>query len=350
VVLGAAACRDRDPAPVLRLSGHVEATQIRVSSEVGGRVIELRAEEGTRLQAGDTIARLDPTETELALQRTRAERDQADAQLRLLLAGARREEIRQADAQAAVAEAELGAARAELAAADVDLARFEELLQRNSGTRKQRDDAAARRAVAAERARSAEERVRAAHEAFLRTKAGARPEEIQAARARLAAVDAQLATLHEAREDATVLAPTAGVITEKLAEPGELVAPGTPVVVLTDLDRAWVNVYIDEPEVPRVRLGQPARVFTDAGGPAIPGTVSYISPRAEFTPRNVQTADERSKLVYRIKVTVDNKEGVLKPGMPVEAELAPATSPNAARDSRPGTGESSPASQPRDER
>jgi len=94
-----------------------------------------------------------------------------------------------------------------------------------------------------------------------------------------------------------------------------------PAVVITDLDHAWANVYVDEPIVPRLKLGQAVALHTDAGGPAIPGTVSYISPKAEFTPRNVQTAQDRSQLVYRLKVAVDNRTGVLKSGMPVEAEL-----------------------------
>ena len=110
-------------------------------------------------------------------------------------------------------------------------------------------------------------------------------------------------------------------MTEKLADVGELVQPRAPLVVVTDLDHAWANVYVDEPVVPRLRLGQPATLVTDAGGGGIAGTVSYISEKAEFTPRNVQTADERSKLVYRVKVSVDNKDGVLKPGMPVEADI-----------------------------
>ncbi|MEA2180301.1 MAG: rane fusion protein YbhG, partial [Solirubrobacteraceae bacterium] len=91
---------------------------------------------------------------------------------------------------------------------------------------------------------------------------------------------------------------------------------------VTDLDHAWANLFVPEPMIPRVKLGQAATVFTDAGGPGIAGQVTYVSPRAEFTPRNVQTADERTRLVYRIKVTVDNRAGVLKPGMPVDAELA----------------------------
>jgi HlyD family secretion protein len=100
-----------------------------------------------------------------------------------------------------------------------------------------------------------------------------------------------------------------------------VVARGAPLAVISDLDRAWANVYVDEPVVPQLKLGQAATLVTDAGQ-RVPGTITFISPRAEFTPRNVQTADERSKLVYRIKVTVDNREGILKPGMPVECELS----------------------------
>ena len=92
-------------------------------------------------------------------------------------------------------------------------------------------------------------------------------------------------------------------------------------LVVVDLDHAWADVFVAEPTVPQIKIGQPATVFTDAGGNGLPGTVAYISPKAEFTPRNVQTAEERSKLVYRVRINVDNKEGVLKQGMPVEAEI-----------------------------
>ena len=96
--------------------------------------------------------------------------------------------------------------------------------------------------------------------------------------------------------------------------------PRTPIVVLSDLDHAWAEVFVDEPQVPRLKLGQPATVYTDAGD-GLPGTISFISSKAEFTPRNVQTAEDRSKLVYRVKIAVDNRDGVLKQGMPVEAEI-----------------------------
>src|SRR6185436_2168305 len=277
-----------------------------------GRVLELKVAEGDRVKVGDLLARLDTADAELALTRARADRQQADAQLRLLLAGARVEDVRQAEAAVAASETEVRAADAELAAARADVDRFEMLLASNSGSRKQRDDAVTRRDVASARAQGARDRVRSARETVGRIRAGARREEVDAAQARVAATAAQIATLDKAIADAVIAAPIAGVVSEKLAEVGELLQPRAPVVVLTDLERVWANVYVDEPVVPRLRLGQPATLFTDAGGPGIPGTVSYISSKAEFTPRNVQTAEDRSKLVYRVKVSVNNAGGTLK--------------------------------------
>jgi membrane fusion protein YbhG len=315
------ACGVKPPADRVRVSGQVEATDVQVAAQVGGRLLELRVTEGDRVAAGQGIARLDTADAELALVRARAERDQVDAQLRLLVAGARVEDVRQAEAQLATAQSDVGAAEAELASAQADVERFDALLASNSGSRKQRDDAVTRRDVARARLQGAQDQVRAARESLARLRAGSRREEVDAARARLAATAAQIATHQKAMTDATVVAPVGGVITEKLADAGELISPRTPIVVITDLDHAWANVYVDEPIVPRLRLGQAATLFTDAGGAGIPGTITYISSKAEFTPRNVQTADERSKLVYRIKVSVDNRAGVLKAGMPVEAEI-----------------------------
>jgi HlyD family secretion protein len=314
-------CRDAGPVTSIRVSGYVEATEVQVSAEVGGRILDRPVNEGDRVEAGAIIARLDTADVELAIQRARAERQGADAQLRLLLAGARAEDIRQADAQRAAAEADVVAARRDLAAADRDLERFESLMASNSGAEKPRDDAAARRDVAKARVAAGEERVRAATETLARLKAGARREEIDAARARVAGVDAQIATLEKAVGDATVVAPAAGIVTQTLVDRGELIAPRTPLVIVADLDNVWANLYVDEPFVPRIALGQAVTLQTDGGGPSVGATITFISPKAEFTPRNVQTAEERSKLVFRVKATVDNRKGILKQGMPVEAEV-----------------------------
>ena len=293
---------------------------MQVSALVGGRIVDLAVEEGTRVDAGAVVARLDTADTLLAIERARAERDQASAQLRLLRAGSRAEDIRQAESQLAAARADHAAADAEVTAAQLEVDRFEALLASNSGSRKQRDDAVARRNVARERSQGAKDRVGSAAEALAGVKAGARREEIDAAAARVAAADAQIKILDKAVADAIVTAPMAGIVTQVIGDQGEVVAPRTPLLVVTDLDHAWANVYVDEPVVPRLKLGQPATLFTDAGG-GIAGTITFISPKAEFTPRNVQTAEDRSQLVYRLKVSVDNTRGALKSGMPVEAEI-----------------------------
>lgn len=326
VTLAAAAllsqgCAPPQPADTLRVSGHVEATDVQVAPEVGGRLIELRVAEGDRVAAGDRIARLDTADTSLQLTRARADRESADAQLRLLEAGSRTEDVRQAEAQAAAARSDVESIDADVKAAELDLQRYESLLAANAGSQKQRDDARARVDAARARQQAAADRVRAADEAVTRLRAGARRQEIDAARARVGAADAQIAMLEKNVRDATVTAPVGGVITQKLHDPGELIAPRAPIVVLTDLDHAWANLFVPEPMVPRLKLGQAARLITDAGQ-AVAGTITFISPKAEFTPRNVQTAEERSKLVYRIKVSVDNKAGILKPGMPVDAEVS----------------------------
>jgi HlyD family secretion protein len=320
-LLAGAACRTAPPADRVRVSGQIEATDVQVASQVPGRLLERRVAEGDRVEKGAVVAVLDTADTELALTRARADRAQADAQYRLLQAGSRPEDIRQAQAQVSSAQADVAAADADLAASEIDVQRFESLLASNSGSRKQRDDAVARRNIAKERSAAARERVRAAQEGVARLRAGARPEELDAARSRVDAAAAQIATLDKAVADATITAPVSGVVTTTIADEGELVSPRAPMLVITDLDHAWANVYVDEPVVPRLRVGDAATLFTDAGGQGVPGTISVIAERAEFTPRNVQTADDRSKLVYRVKVAVDNRNGVFKSGMPVDAEI-----------------------------
>lgn len=320
LALAVAACGGRAAEGPSRASGYVEATEVRVAAQVGGRLLEVGVAEGDRVEKGALLARLDTADAELALRRADADRDQALAALRLLQAGARAEDVRQARAQAESAQADVQAAESELQAASADLQRFEGLLQSNAGSRKQRDDALTRRDVAAARVTAARERARAASEGVARLRAGARAEEIAGARARVAAAEAQIATLKKGVADAVLTSPVSGIVTAKLADAGEMLAPRSPVAAITDIDHAWANVYVDEPVVPRLRLGQPVALVTDAGQ-RLQGSITFISPKAEFTPRNVQTAAERSKLVYRIKVSVDNRDGVLKPGMPVEAEL-----------------------------
>ncbi len=315
-----AGCRTGEPAAARTASGYVEATDVRVAAKVAGRVASVPVNEGQRVEAGQVLVTLSTTETDLAIGRAQAERAQATAQLRLLQAGARAEDIQQAVAQQAAAESDRRAAEADLASARADEARFEHLLAVKSGSQKQRDDAVTRRQLTEARLRGSEDRVRAAAALVARLRAGARPEEIEGARARIAAVDAELATLDNDRKEAVITAPSAGTVTSRLVEPGELAAPRVPLIVIVDLDHAWANVYVGEPLVPSLKIGAPVTLRTD-GGDQLTGHIAFVSPQAEFTPRNVQTADERAKLVFRVKVLVDNQRGVLKPGMAVTADF-----------------------------
>ena len=315
------ACKEPAPTDRIRVSGHVEATETRIAPEAGGRILTLSVKEGDHVTKGDAILTLDTRDTQLAIDRVKAERSAAEAQLRLVKAGARTEDIRAAEAQVETAKADVAAAEQELASATQDLDRFDTLLKANSGSRKQRDDAATRRDVARDRISALQSRVKAAEEAVAKLRAGSRKEEIDAALARVTAATAQIAQLEKNLGDAMLTSPTTGVVTEKLVEPGEVIPPRAPAIVLVDLDHAWADVFVPEPTVPQIKIGQPATILTDAGS-SLTGTITYISPKAEFTPRNVQTAEERSKQVYRVRISVDNKDGVLKQGMPVEAEIA----------------------------
>ena len=316
----AAACSGAGTETTPHASGYVEATEVRVASKVPGRVMTVTVAEGDRVKAGQTLIQLSSTDSTLALARLKADRDQADAQLRLLRAGSRAEDITQAEAQAAAAESDRASVATELAAAKIDADRFEQLVQKKAGSEKQRDDAVVRRVLAESRLKAAEDRVAAARAQVARLTAGARSQELDAARARLAAVDAQIATIQSDVAESTITAASDGVVSSRLVEPGELVTPRVPLLVIVDLDRAWATAYVEEPRVGAIKIGQAAAVITDAGD-RLPGTVTFVSPRAEFTPRNVQTASERAKLVYRVKVSVDNRAGTLKPGMPVEVDF-----------------------------
>jgi HlyD family secretion protein len=304
--LGATACNGRDDDAHLVVSGHVEATEIRVATKVPGRLDRIFFEEGDLVEAGQTLAQIDSTDLALALQGARAERELANAELRLRLAGSRSEEI--AAAQASVDQAE-----AERAAAERDLTRLRNLRAVGTATQKQLDDAQTRYDLAAAR-------WTAANEQWLRLKRGSRSEEIDAARARLAATDARLAMARQQLSDARIVAPGKGRITQKLADPGELLGAGSPIAVVTNLDAPWLTVYLSEPDLSHVAIGQEVEVETD-GGAVRRGRLIYVSSEAEFTPRNVQTRDERVKLVFGAKIALENADGLFKPGMPAEARI-----------------------------
>ena len=279
----------------IEASGTVEGTDVRIASEVGGRVKEIRADEGTSVSRGDTLVIIDDADYQIQLRQALANAEGAAAQHRLALEGSRKEDIIQADAAFKTAEA--------------DYLRAKDLLGSNTVTQKQYDDAYARYV--------------AAQQTYEKLVKGLRQEEIVAARARRDAAVAQADQLKKKMRDCFILAPSDGVITLKSVEVGELVVPGTRVIRITRLDPVKLMIYINEMDLGRVHIGQKADIRIDGvEDRSFPGTVVYISPMAEFTPKNVQTKEERTKLVFGVKIQVSNPDGTLKPGMPADAHVA----------------------------
>jgi HlyD family secretion protein len=304
--LAGLACSSKAAKDVISASGTIEAIEVNVASKVSGQILTLAVEEGARVKPGDVLANVDHATADIQLRQAEAGVDLAQAQLVLLRNGARKEDIQQAEAVLKQAEAGL------LVASD-DARRMRELVRTGSVTTKQRDDAEARLTVA-EAQRSA------AAEALNKVRRLARPEEIQAAEARLAQARAAADLLTKTISDCTITAPAGGIVTHKAVEAGELVTPGATVVTLTELDSVYVMIYVTETEMGRVRLGDAVEVRIDAfRDRAFAGKITYISPEAEFTPKNVQTKEDRVKLVFGVKVEIENKDGLLKPGLPADA-------------------------------
>ena len=278
----------------IEASGTIEGTDVNIGTEVSGKVLEIRVDEGSRVAKGDTLLLIDDSEYQIQLRQAIANLASFESTYRLSVEGSRKEDIVQAEASYRTAEA--------------DFARMKDLLASKTITQKQYDDAYARFV--------------SAQQTYQKLKSGSRPEEITGARERRDYAAAQVDLLRKKVRDCHILSPASGVITLKAVEPGELVMVMSNVLRLTFLDKVKLMIYVSEQEIPRIHLGQTARVTTDAGGKkSFEGQVVYISPSAEFTPKNVQTKEERTKLVFGVKLEVNNPDGALKPGLPADAEI-----------------------------
>ncbi len=304
-LLAAGACAGR-PAGVVA-SGTVEMAEIDVASMVGGRILELRVDEGDSVHAGDTLAVLSRGEIAAELQSQSAQADRAAAQLEDLKAGPRHAEL-------AAARSELAAATAQAAFATTDFDRVKPLYDQQVASASDFDRARSAR-DAAEAGRNA-----AASQVRL-LEAGTRTGQIEAAARAVESARAQTLAARARAGELVLTAPSAGVVLLRNFEPGELVPPNLPVVTLGNPERLWVRCYVAEPLLPRVRLGARAEITVDGVKRPFGGRVAEISTRAEFTPRAALTEDERANLVFGVKVDADATGGVLKPGLPATVRI-----------------------------
>jgi HlyD family secretion protein len=275
-------------------TGTIEATEITLSAQSGGQVKRIIADEGQLVRAGDTLLIIDDTDWQYQLDQARGGYEMAEAQYRLALKGAREEDIVQAEAS--------------FKNAKDDLKRMEELYRAKSVSEKQLDDAKTRFTVS--------------QQMWEKVKRGLRQEEIDAARARRDQTKGMLSSLQKKVSDCKVVAPIAGTITKRFVEQGELAGIGMALYRISDLSLMDITIYVTEADLPKVQLNQKAAVNVDAfPSKDYEGKVVFISSTAEFTPKNIQTKDERTKLVFSVKVKVPNPDGTLKAGVPADVIL-----------------------------
>lgn len=349
-----------EPKSGVSVTGTIEATQVDVSVKITGRILARLVNEGDRVAEGQILIRLDDGELAAEAERQEAAVRTAESTVRDLLAGARAEEIKEARATMARSRAQLDdllvgsrvqeieEAKAAVRSAEAsrhlkerEMGRVEELHRRELVAQQDVDRAREAHEVLTAQERAARERLAmviagprphlieaaradlaAAEQRLALLRAGPRPDQLEAARGQLAQARSALAMSRSRLKEAIVTAPLTGLVLRKNLEVGETANPGVSILTLMNPREIWVRAYVPHEQIGRVKLGATARVTIDAfPNRAFAGRVNEIASEAEFTPKNVQTRKERVNLVFRIKILLDNPDGILKPGMSADADI-----------------------------
>lgn len=297
------------PKTSVNLSGTVEARIFDIGFAYPGRIVDLAVDEGDAVSAGQVVGRLDDSDLAAEEARAAASIATAAAVVDEVSAGARSQEI-------ASARDLLVAADARVAEADLNLDRLRKLHEYGAVARADVDVAERnQRVLRAEQSR--------AREQLSLVRSGPRIETIRTTQARLAEALQSRQVISTRREKFALVSPSNGMVLDRLAEPGEVVGAGMPVLRIADMNDVWVIAYLSSDLFGRVDFDRPVELTVPSlPGRALAGRVFYIGDEAEFTPRTVQTPDERSRLVFRIKVKVEDPDGLLRPGMPIDLKVA----------------------------
>ena len=359
------------PSDRIMISGNIELEQVNIGFKTAGRVVERTVDEGDKVTKGEVVARLDKdqlmrqrdremaslaeaqaaldaahtglqmqTETSAAdMEARQADLTTSQSRLSELKSGSRPQEIAQAAAAVASAQSDYDHSKKDWDRAqslhkddDISTSQFDQARSRMDSADASLKAAKEREAMVKEGSRSedidqANAQVAKASAGVKSSKAGAldikrREEDVMAKQAEIERERAQIALIDSQLSDTTAISPITGVVLVKSVDVGEVVAPGTAILTVGDIDHPWLRAYINEHDLGHVKLGSKVRVTTDAfPGKVYDGKVTYISSDAEFTPKQIQTTEERVKLVYKIKIEVDNPQHELKSNMPADAEI-----------------------------
>ena len=303
-----------DPLAAFTMWGNVDVHQVELAFRVGGRIEKLDVDEGAHVEAGTAIAELDRVPFEQDVAAATAEVAMAQAQFDKATRGFRSEEIAQAAATVRQREADLTNAR-------VTLERLEGLYPQGAITRQQKDDAEAR-------VRESEAALAGAREQLTLVTRGSRVEDIQMQEANLASAKAHLDKARTSLSDATLIAPSAGIVAVRAREVGAIVQAGQTIYTVALTDPAWIRAYVPQPRLGRIKPGMAVQIEIDSmPGKHYEGTVGFISPEAEFTPKSVQTEQVRDDLVYRLRIIAKDSDNVFRQGMPVTVQVPQAQAP-----------------------
>jgi len=349
------------PRNIIVLSGRIEGDDSTVATKVSGRIREIRVREGDLVRAGEVIALLDEEQAAAREQQARSSAQEADTRVARSQdqIGVLREQLKQADitvdqakqdaegrvhqaeAQVATAEANLSQAQAAYEQARYDVDRFTRLARTGDVSDRQREQAktaadsqaavvdsmkkqvaAAHGALTTARANLKNPSIRSSQAAGIQKQINQAQTDVAAAQADADRARAQVKEVEANRADLTVVAPFDGTIATRVAEPGEVVAPGAAIVTMIDLNKIYLRGFVPEGDIGRVKLDQPARVYLDSNPKTpIDAVVSRIDPEASFTPENTYFRDERVKQVVGVKLLIKNPNGSAKPGMPADGEI-----------------------------
>lgn len=322
------------PEGLIQANGRIEGDHVTVASKFPGRIHELLAREGAAVAAGDVLVRLHDAQTKARVEQARGAFEASEAGVQaahLDLAVLNLEvplAIEAADAEVAEANAKVAKALAVEKEARSDAQRFRDLAEKDQASRQQREQAEMRWEVARREITIARATLAQTQKAVAQAELGWK--RIRAKEADIAALERQrdqaYAGLEEAQSilsDLTITAPTSGTITTRFVDVSEVVSAGAPLLELVDLDRLYLKVYVPEIQIGKVRLGLPAHIYTDAfPDQPVTATVQYIASQAEFTPKEVQTPDERVKLIFPVKLYLSENPGHrLTPGLPADAVI-----------------------------
>ncbi|MCK9397256.1 MAG: efflux RND transporter periplasmic adaptor subunit [Methylobacter sp.] len=322
------------PEGLVQANGRIEGDHYTVAGKWAGRVTELLSREGDQVEKGRILVKLDDAQTRAQLDQAKSAVDAIKAKLTAartsLSVFKKNVPLKIATAKAGVTHANAGqvSANATEEQERKDAERFRELLKRQTVEKHRSEQAELSWKVARAQHTTSQTAVIQAEKQLAEASLGwdqikAHEDEVAALAAQLTQTEAALAEAQSVLDDLVIRAPATGMITTRIVDTGEVVAAGSPLFDIVDLDRLYLKVYVPEKEIGKIRLGLPARIYTDAF-PDRPfaATLRYIASQAEFTPKEVQTADERVKLVYAVKLYLDeNPDHRLTPGLPADAVI-----------------------------